>query len=71
LWCRPSIADTFIEKLTSRVREVKVGHPSICHRNRALIHERHLDKVCRYFEVARQAGAQRGRREPHDGPART
>src|ERR1700689_3146076 len=58
LLVQQGIADKFIEKLTARVRALKVGHPldPVTEIGR-LLHERHLAKVCAYFEVARQDGA--------------
>ena len=54
-----SIADDFIEKLAARVKKLKVGHPLDPDTEIGpLIHERHLSKVCSYFDVARQEGAQ-------------
>src|SRR5947209_15589952 len=70
LLVQASIADKFIEKLTARVKALKVGHP----REPAteigpLIHERHLAKVCSYFEIARQDGAVIAvGGKPHAGP---
>src|SRR3984893_17868650 len=61
------IAETFIEKLTARVKALKVGHPlDPTTEIGPLIHERHLEKVCAYFNVARKDGAVIGK--PHDGP---
>ncbi|MGN6286312.1 MAG: 5-carboxymethyl-2-hydroxymuconate semialdehyde dehydrogenase [Afipia sp.] len=53
-----NIADQFIERLAARVKKLKVGHPlDPTTEVGPLIHQRHLDKVCSYFDVARQDGA--------------
>ncbi len=58
LLVQDSIADRFIEKLTARVKALKIGHPlDPATEIGPLIHARHLEKVCSYFEVARQGGA--------------
>src|SRR5919201_829542 len=58
LLVQQSIADKFIEKLAARVQKLKVGHPlDPATEVGPLIHERHLAKVCSYFDVARQDGA--------------
>src|ERR1700744_1240017 len=58
LLVQQSIADKFIEKLTARVKALKVGHPlDPATEIGPLIHERHLQKVCSYFDVARKDGA--------------
>ncbi|ABE40814.1 5-carboxymethyl-2-hydroxymuconate semialdehyde dehydrogenase [Rhodopseudomonas palustris BisB5] len=70
LLIQQSIADTFIDRLAARVRTLKVGHPlDPATEIGPLIHQRHLDKVCSYFDIARKAGATiavGGAR--HDGP---
>jgi 5-carboxymethyl-2-hydroxymuconic-semialdehyde dehydrogenase len=70
LLIQQGIADKFVEKLTARVKALKVGHPLDPQTEIGpLIHERHLAKVCSYFDVARQDGAViavGGR--AHDGP---
>ena len=70
LLVQQGIAEQFIEKLTARVKALKVGHPlDPATEIGPLIHERHLAKVCAYFDVARKDGAViavGGR--PHDGP---
>ena len=70
LLIQSSIADTFIEKLTARVKALKVGHPlDPATEVGPLIHGRHLDKVCSYFDVARTDGATIAvGGKPHDGP---
>src|SRR5207237_1244878 len=64
------IADKFIEKLTARVKALKVGHPlDPATEIGPLIHERHLAKVCSYFEVAQKDGATIAvGGKPYDGP---
>src|SRR6266568_6624551 len=64
------IAEKFIEKLTARVKALKVGHPlDPVTEIGPLIHERHLAKVCSYFDVARKDGAViAAGGQPHDGP---
>jgi 5-carboxymethyl-2-hydroxymuconic-semialdehyde dehydrogenase len=70
LLVQQGIADSFVEKLTARVKALKVGHPlDPATEIGPLIHARHLAKVCSYFDVARQDGAiiaVGGKR--HDGP---
>ena len=65
-----SISETFIEKLTARVKALKVGHPlDPATEIGPLIHERHLAKVCSYFDVAEKDGATIAvGGKPHDGP---
>ena len=54
-----SIADEFMAKLAARVKKLKVGHPlDPATEVGPLIHERHLAKVCSYFDIARQEGGQ-------------
>src|SRR6202162_4430654 len=58
LLIQQNIAEQFIEKLTARVKALKVGHPlDPATEIGPLIHERHLEKVCSYFDVARRDGA--------------
>ncbi|MGP9810179.1 5-carboxymethyl-2-hydroxymuconate semialdehyde dehydrogenase [Rhodopseudomonas sp. NSM] len=53
-----SIADSFIDRLAARVRALKVGHPlDPATEVGPLIHQRHLDKVCSYFDIAKRDGA--------------
>ena len=70
LLIQQSIAEKFIEKLTARVKALKVGHPlDPATEIGPLIHERHLEKVCSYFDVARKDGAVIAvGGKPHDGP---
>lgn len=58
LLVQESIAGKFVEKLTARVKALKVGHPlDPATEIGPLIHERHLAKVCSYFDVAKKDGA--------------
>src|SRR5216683_1220918 len=70
LLIQEGIAETFIEKLTARVTALKVGHPlDPATEIGPLIHERHLEKVCAYFDVARKDGAVIAvGGKTHDGP---
>ncbi|MDP4360509.1 aldehyde dehydrogenase family protein, partial [Escherichia coli] len=70
LLVQQSIADKFVEKLIARVQKLKVGHPlDPATEIGPLIHERHLAKVCSYFDVAKQDGATIAvGGKPHDGP---
>jgi hypothetical protein len=70
LLIQQSIAEKFIEKLTARVKALKVGHPlDPATEIGPLIHERHLEKVCSYFDIARKDGAVIAvGGKPHDGP---
>ena len=59
LLVQKSIADGFMEKLAARVKKLKVGHPlDPATEVGPLIHERHLAKVCSYFDVAKQGGGE-------------
>ena len=70
LLVQEGIDDEFIEKLAARVKALKVGHPlDPATEIGPLIHARHLEKVCSYFDVARKEGATIAvGGEPHDGP---
>jgi 5-carboxymethyl-2-hydroxymuconic-semialdehyde dehydrogenase len=58
LLVQSSIADEFLERLTTRVRKLRVGHPlDPATEVGPLIHERHLAKVLSYFDVARDERA--------------
>ena len=65
LLVQQGIAGKFIEKLTARVKALKVGHPlDPATEIGPLIHERHLAKVCSYFDVAQEGRRHhRGRRQ--------
>ena len=53
-----SVHDQFVERLAERVGRIAVGHPlDPATEVGPLIHRRHFDKVCSYFEIARQDGA--------------
>jgi len=53
-----SIKDEFLARVAERVSRLKVGHPlDPATEVGPLIHPRHLEKVCSYFEVAKQEGA--------------
>jgi 5-carboxymethyl-2-hydroxymuconic-semialdehyde dehydrogenase len=70
LLIQDGIAEKFIAKLTARVKALKVGHPLDPRTEIGpLIHARHHDKVCSYFDVARQDGATIAvGGAAHDGP---
>jgi 5-carboxymethyl-2-hydroxymuconic-semialdehyde dehydrogenase len=70
LLVQEGIAGKFIEKLTARVKALKVGHPlDPSTEIGPLIHERHLAKVSSYFDVAQKDGATIAvGGKPHDGP---
>src|SRR5262249_15613480 len=70
LLIQQNIGEKFIEKLTARVKALKVGHPlHPATEIGPLIHERHLAKVCSYFDVAREDGAViAAGGKAHDGP---
>ena len=52
------IAARFIDKLKTRIARLKVGHPlDPATELGPLIHRRHYDKVCSYFDIARAGGA--------------
>ncbi|NND50218.1 MAG: 5-carboxymethyl-2-hydroxymuconate semialdehyde dehydrogenase, partial [Rhizobiales bacterium] len=58
LLVQESIKEEFLNRLAERVRKLKVGHPlDPATEVGPLIHKRHLDKVCSYFDIARQEGA--------------
>ncbi|MEM9623216.1 MAG: 5-carboxymethyl-2-hydroxymuconate semialdehyde dehydrogenase [Pseudomonadota bacterium] len=53
-----SIYDDFTARIQARVAKLKVGHPlDPATEVGPLIHARHFDKVCSYFEIAQQEGA--------------
>jgi 5-carboxymethyl-2-hydroxymuconic-semialdehyde dehydrogenase len=54
-----SIYDPFVGRVAERVRKLKVGHPlDPSAEIGPLIHQRHLDKVLSYFNIARDDGAE-------------
>ena len=58
LLIQESIAPAFIEKLKARIARLKVGHPlDPATEIGPLVHRRHYDKVCSYFDIARADGA--------------
>ncbi len=59
LLVQSSVADTFLEKLRTRVKNIRVGHPLDPQTEVGpLIHKVHFDKVTSYFDVALQDSAQ-------------
>jgi len=58
LLIQESIKDEFLSELTKRVNNLRVGHPlDPATEVGPLIHPDHYEKVCSYFDVARQEGA--------------
>ena len=58
LLLQSSIADDFIARLVERVNNIKVGHPlDPTTEVGPLIHKVHYDKVCSYFDIAKEDGA--------------
>ncbi len=58
LLVQSTVADKFLEKLTARVNAIRVGHPLDPKTEVGpLIHKTHFDKVCGYFDTARENGA--------------
>lgn len=58
LLVQESIKDEFTEKLAERVKKLKVGHPlDPATEVGPLVHGRHFDKVCSYFDIAVEDGA--------------
>jgi 5-carboxymethyl-2-hydroxymuconic-semialdehyde dehydrogenase len=58
LLVQESIQDEFNAKLVERIAKLKVGHPLDPETEIGpLIHKRHFDKVCSYFEYAVEDGA--------------
>jgi len=70
LLVQDSIAPDFIARLTRRVQALKIGHPlDPATEVGPLIHERHLAKVCSYFDIAAKDGATIAvGGKPQDGP---
>ena len=70
LLVQTSIAEQFSKRVAERVGKLKVGHPlDPATEIGPLIHERHLAKVCSYFDIARADGATiAAGGAPHDGP---
>ena len=71
LLVQESIADEFNARLVERIGRLKVGHPlDPATEIGPLVHERHFNKVCSYFDIAREDGAKiaaGGRAAPIDG----
>ena len=58
LLVQESIEDEFNARLVERVAKLKVGHPlDPATEIGPLIHRRHFDKVCSYFDIAVEGGA--------------
>ena len=58
LLIQETIKDEFIDRLTARIKQLKVGHPlDPTTEIGPLVHPRHFAKVCSYFEVANEEGA--------------
>lgn len=58
LLVQESIREEFTARLVERVAQLKVGHPLDPETEVGpLIHDRHCQKVCSYFEYAREEGA--------------
>ena len=70
LLVQDTIADKFSARIAERVGKLKVGHPlDPATEIGPLIHERHLAKVCSYFDIARKDGATiAAGGAAHDGP---
>ena len=70
LLVQDTIAEKFAALIAERVAKLKVGHPlDPATEIGPLIHERHLAKVCSYFDIAREDGATiTAGGAPHDGP---
>ena len=70
LLIQDNVAEKFIAALTARVKALKVGHPlDPVTEVGPLIHARHLEKVCSYFDIAKQDGATIAvGGHAHDGP---
>lgn len=59
LLVQESVREAFTTKLAERVRRLKVGHPlDPATEVGPLVHSRHFDKVCSYFDIARSEGAE-------------
>jgi len=58
LLVQDSIHDEFVARLQERVGNLRVGHPlDPATEIGPLIHPRHMDKVCSYFDIATEEGA--------------
>ena len=71
LLVQESVQEEFVEKLAQRVEKLRVGHPLDPQTEVGpLVHARHFDKVCSYFDRAVQDGARiavGGEAAPVDG----
>jgi 5-carboxymethyl-2-hydroxymuconic-semialdehyde dehydrogenase len=57
LLVQESIADAFTARVAERVKKLRIGDPlDPATEVGPLIHERHLEKVCSYFELAKSEG---------------
>lgn len=70
LLIQENIQDEFLKKLTERMGKLKVGHPLDPQTEVGpLIHQRHRDKVCSFFDYAIEDGARiAAGGKPLDGP---
>ncbi len=58
LLVQESIAPAFLDQLKARIARLKVGHPlDPATEIGPLVHRRHFEKVCSYFDIAREDGA--------------
>ena len=58
LLIQESIREEFLHHLTARVNNLKVGHPLNPETEVGpLVHTRHFEKVCSYFDIAKEDGA--------------
>ncbi len=58
LLVQSNIAEDFIQAVKARVEKLRVGHPlDPATEVGPLVHTGHLEKVCSYFDIARQDGA--------------
>ena len=71
LLVQESIQEEFTSRLAARVANLKVGHPlDPATEVGPLVHDRHFQKVCSYFDIAREDGAEvavGGEARPIDG----
>jgi 5-carboxymethyl-2-hydroxymuconic-semialdehyde dehydrogenase len=71
LLVQETIQEEFTAKLAERVRNLKVGHPlDPATEVGPLVHDRHFQKVCSYFDIAKEDGAKiaaGGKAAPIDG----
>ena len=58
LLIQDSIREEFLQRLTARVNNLNVGHPLNPETEVGpLVHTRHFEKVCSYFDIAKEDGA--------------